>query len=44
MFAMRSGTHHCMHQQGSDKKDGTHQSEHVGKRDVGQHNFQHPVE
>jgi hypothetical protein len=36
--------HYCTHQQGSDKKDGADQSEHIGKRDVGQQNFQQPVE
>jgi hypothetical protein len=33
-----------LHQQGSDKKDGANHGEHIGKRDVGQHNFQQPVE
>ena len=36
--------HHCLRQQGSDKEDGANQGKHVGKRDVGQHNFQQPIE
>ena len=32
--------HHGLRQQGGDKEDGANQGEHVGKRDVGQHNFQ----
>ena len=36
--------HHGLHQQGSDKEDDANDGKHVGEGDVGQHNFQQPIE